>query len=111
MVPVHAAAPGCDAAGTPCPCRCERPVEERDEVQRVAGARAAELPAGDLALHLVVAHDMDARRCDRVAAVRHLEEHDWTAVPAGKVKLEMPDRVVTASETGMDACPSPPSVT
>ena len=77
-------------------------------MQRVAGTGATELPARHLALHLVVADEADAGGGDGVAAARHFEEHVGLGA-GGKVKLEMPDRVVTASETAMGA--DPPSTT
>ena len=63
VVPEHVVVPGVMPAAAPRPGRRERPVEQRHEVQRVGGAGAAELPAGHLALHLVVADDPHAGGC------------------------------------------------
>ena len=77
-------------------------------MQGVVGAGPAELPARHLTLDLVVADDVDTGGSDGLLLSATLKS-TLDAVPAGKSKLEMPDRVVTARDTEMGDWPPQPT--
>ena len=106
----RAPAAGTGSPGAPAPLQVPAPVNGRlklgHEVERVVGARSAELAAR----HLRLRPHRVRRRGRRTAVIGlapdcHLEQ-DVGLRLGGKSKREMPLRVVTASETSMGAGPS-----
>jgi hypothetical protein len=95
------AAAGVDPAVAPRPVRGEGPVERRGEVHRVAVGRAAEVPAGHLALDLAVADHADRGAERGGVGLADVDQH--VRLVGGRERVAMPAGARRRGELGTHA--------